>query len=419
MSWPVGIDFGTSNSTVGSVDGNTPMLVAVENERRSIPTAMFFDFETRHFSFGRAAIDAYTSAPREGRLLRALKSVLGSSLIEEHTQFGNQRLPFTAVVTKFLRHLKATSEARLGDAVDSAVLGRPVSFVDDDPAADRRAQDQLHACARAAGFRDVRFQYEPIAAAFEHELSVATEELVLVADLGGGTADFSIARVAPDRRGRPDRSGDILASAGVHVGGTNFDYRLSMRSVMPLFGHGTLTTRGIEMPSHFFQEMATWHRIPYLYDRKNASGISELPFIAARRDLLERFITVVRKRYAYRLAGDVEDAKIALSTASSAGIDLDYVEHGLTASPTVADFDAATSELRAAITRTLQSCLLQAGVGPAGIDTVFFTGGTSLIPSVRDACMQVVPGARPVEGDPEGSVGKGLAIEARRCFGAH
>jgi hypothetical chaperone protein len=139
----------------------------------------------------------------------------------------------------FLRNLKEKAEAFAGQEIASVVLGRPVRFVDDDDQADARAQSVLERVARQAGFREIAFAYEPIAAAHHYEQTVLREELVLIADIGGGTSDFSIVRVGPERRGRADRSGDVLASTGVRIGGTDLDAALSLASVMPLLGLGT------------------------------------------------------------------------------------------------------------------------------------------------------------------------------------
>ena len=165
-----------------------------------------------------------------GRLMRGLKSVLGTPLMEEATPVGRQRLRLRDVIARYLTAVKARAEAACGASLDSVVHGRPVHFVDGDPEADRRAEDTLRAIARDVGFREVSFQYEPIAAALDYERQVRSEEIALVADIGGGTSDFSIVRLSPERRSRVDRGGDILANDGVRIGGTDFDRQLSLGS---------------------------------------------------------------------------------------------------------------------------------------------------------------------------------------------
>jgi len=208
-----GLDFGTSNSALGVVKDGALALAPVEGDDTLIPSAIFFDFETKgRILFGRQAIDTYISQ-HEGRLMRALKSILGSPLIDESTAVGHRRIRLTEVVEMFVRHLKQRAEDFLGREIDQVVHGRPVRFVDRDDAADAKAQSVLEGIAKRVGFRDVIFEYEPLAAAYHYEDSVSQEELVLVADIGGGTSDFSVIRIGPERRNRPDRRDDILANA--------------------------------------------------------------------------------------------------------------------------------------------------------------------------------------------------------------
>ncbi|RBL66552.1 heat-shock protein, partial [Pseudomonas sp. MWU13-2625] len=149
--------------------------------------------------YGRAALASYIDG-FDGRLMRSMKSILGSPLAETTTDLGDgSAIAYTEIIARFLTHLKRKAEARAGAPIGRAVLGRPVFFVDDDPRADRLAQDQLEAAARSVGFMDVQFQYEPIAAAFDYESRQQAERLVLVADIGGGTSDFSLVRVGPER----------------------------------------------------------------------------------------------------------------------------------------------------------------------------------------------------------------------------
>src|SRR5712691_3052816 len=218
-----GLDFGTSNTTLGvAATGGSPHLVPLENQATTLPSAVFFDFDSATMAVGQAAIDAYV-ADGDGRFMRALKSVLGTALIDEETTLRNARIGFRAVTARFLGEVKRRAEATCGTVLDTVVHGRPVRFVDGDDAADARAERALAEIARGIGFRHVAFQFEPIAAAFAYERQIVREEIALVADIGGGTSDFSIVRLGPDRRNRVERAADILGNEGVRVGGTDFD----------------------------------------------------------------------------------------------------------------------------------------------------------------------------------------------------
>ena len=167
MSVAIGIDFGTSNSSVGFHKDGLPYLVEIEDARQTIPSAIFYDTEEDAVLFGNEAISFYMGGC-EGRLLRSLKSILGSSLINESTEVGCKKINFKDIIVRFIRYLKNRAESTVGHAVDSVVMGRPVRFVDSDEQADAIAQRHLEEITRAAGFRDVLFQYEPIAAALDY-----------------------------------------------------------------------------------------------------------------------------------------------------------------------------------------------------------------------------------------------------------
>jgi hypothetical chaperone protein len=413
------IDFGTSNSTVGYPTPSGPRLVEVEGAHVTIPSAIFFNVEDECVQFGRSAIDAYTRH-YEGRLLRALKSVLGSTLIEESTDIGGQSVAFKDVIGRFIGHLKRKAEETVGHGIDDVILGRPVWFIDDDAQKDRTAQDQLEAIARRCGFKHVDFQYEPIAAALDYESRVGGEELALIADLGGGTADISIVRVSPVRHLKADRKGDVLANTGVHVGGTDYDKRLSLDQVMPQLGYKTHQRENPtrELPSSVYFDLATWYRIVLLNGNSAATFLKDLHYMAARPELVHRLLRVVREQTGHQLAGDVEQVKIALSDRDFANLELPYVEAGLAIEMSRAGFERATTGETQKIADSIRECLRQAGVGPEAIATLFLTGGTSAIPSVRAACEATVPSANVVEGDRFGSVGIGLTIHAGIRAGA-
>jgi len=267
-----GLDFGTSNTTLGTIEGQAPVLVALEAGQTTIPSAIFYEVDGAVL-IGRKAIEAYVDgAP--GRLMRSLKSVLGTSLIDETTRLGRERTSFRDVIAYYLGAVKRRAEQTLDRELRDAVHGRPVHFVDNAPDADRKAEQTLRQIAREVGFDEVTFQFEPIAAALDYERQISAEEVALIADIGGGTSDFSIVRLGPKRHTKADRSADILANDGVRIGGTDFDRQLSLGIVMPLFGFGSAMSRaGLDVPSSYFHDLATWSSINRMYEPRVLAGI--------------------------------------------------------------------------------------------------------------------------------------------------
>jgi hypothetical chaperone protein len=411
-----GIDFGTSNSTVGwSPQGKTALL-PLEDEKITLPSVVFFNAEEEVMRFGRAALSEYLMG-YEGRLMRSLKSLLGSGLMDGSTEVGGRSLPFRVLLQKFIGELKQRAEHSAGQAFQHVVVGRPVFFVDNAPEADQLAEDTLHEIVKAAGFKDVIFQYEPIAAAFDYESNIQREELVAVVDIGGGTSDFSLIRLSPERAKKNDRKEDILASGGIHIGGTDFDKHLSLNHVMPLLGMGSSLKSGLEVPSSYYFNLATWHTINLLYTQRTWTELKDVYRQTVERESFGRLLNLVEQREGHWLALHVEECKIALSQSPTALLNLERLTPPETLPITRESFHASVTHLVISIKETLAHLLQEAGLKADNIDTVFFTGGASGVSLLREEVGSLFPLAKHVEGDLFGSIGTGLALDARRKFG--
>jgi len=412
-----GLDFGTSNTALGTFEGGVPVLIPLEAGQPTIPSAIFFERDSGEILIGRRAIDAYVDGT-PGRLMRSLKSVLGTTLIEETTSLWRRRVKFREVIASYLDGVKQRAEHAAGGQFQHVVLGRPVHFVDNSPEADRKAQETLGEIARSIGFTNVTFQFEPIAAALEYERQVSREEIALIADIGGGTSDFSIVRLSPKRHRKVDRKDDILANDGVRIGGTDFDRRLNLGSLMPLLGYGSAMKRaGLHAPKHYFYDLATWSSINRMYEPRVVAEVGQVRREASEPELFDRLLYVLHEQRGHTLAMDVESAKIALSDIEQYDFSLGWLEPGLKAGISRADFVAHTMKLASRIGTRIKTCLEQAGIVPQDIDAVFLTGGSVRMPHMRAAILAGVPAAQVVDGDTFGAVGKGLTIEAERRFG--
>jgi len=411
-----GIDFGTSNSTVGWLRPGQDSLLALEDGKITLPSVIFFNIEERRPVYGRLALHEYLEG-YEGRLMRSLKSLLGSKLLKSETTVLGSALPFKDLLGFFIGELKKRAEAQAERAFEEVVLGRPVFFVDDDPAADQEAQNTLVAVAHKLGFKDVSFQYEPIAAAFDYESNLDREELVLIVDIGGGTSDFSLVRLAPERHHLAERQEDILATGGVHIGGTDFDKQLSLAGVMPLFGYGSRMKSDAFMPTSYHLNLATWHTINALYAQKTQLALQNMRYDIVDATGIDRLFGLIEQRAGHWLAMQVEESKIALSEQDAHPIDLSRVEPGLVAELTRPLLENAIEPLLERIRASLTQLLADAGVSADQVDTLFFTGGSSGVPALRQSVAAMLPNARSVEGNTFGSIGSGLAIEAKKRYG--
>lgn len=405
----LGIDFGTSNSAAAyRVMGETARLLPLEAAATGMPTALFFNTEEFSTHYGRDAMQQYL-AGEEGRLMRSLKSLLGSSLLLEKTAVHGQLMSYQDVIAIFLKRVADQARASLNGALpERVVLGRPVHFVDGHPERDRQAQDALAEAARTAGLGEVSFQLEPIAAALDYEQRLSAEQLVLVVDIGGGTSDFTVVRLGPEQAKHVDRNQDILATTGVHIGGTDFDHRLNVAQVMPLLGYKHIGPNGREVPSSVFFDLSTWHLIQWLYTAKSLASARNLKPDYSDQQLHQRLMKVLDWREGHRLADAVEQAKIAASQShAGAGIALDWLEDGLPAEISPEVLEAQLQALLQQVVECAQDCVKQAGV--AAPDAIYLTGGSSALRTLRDALRDAFPGVPQVEGDLFGGVATGLA----------
>ncbi|RYF01498.1 MAG: Hsp70 family protein [Comamonadaceae bacterium] len=407
----LGIDFGTSNSAaaIRLRAGDKARLLTLEPGSSVIPTALFFNGETSQTHYGRDAVRHYLEG-FDGRLMRSLKSLLGSALLQDKTSVHNKLVSYQDIIAMFLRRLAERVQSELGEMPERVVIGRPVHFVDGDAVRDRLAEDALREAAAQAGFAAVNFQFEPIAAALDYEQRLSEETLVLVVDIGGGTSDFTVVRLGPERVSAYDRSKDVLSTSGVHIGGTDFDRKLNLEQVMPLLGFRHRGPHGREVPSRVFFDLATWHLIPWQYSAKSMRDAQQLRGDYSKPVLHDRLMSVLNERWGHRLANEVEQAKIAASQqGASAPIALDWLDGGLGVAITPEDLAQHLHASLAQVAECAQECLRLAGVTHHDIGAIYLTGGSSALRALRDALGTAFPGTPQVEGDLFGGVATGLA----------
>ncbi len=431
------IDFGTSNSAIAIADAQgQARLVDVEAGQRTLPTAVFFGTESLapqespRRSYGRAALAAYMEG-HEGRLMRSMKSALGTSLIEQHTDVGGgYTVTFLDVIAGTLRHLRQQAQRELAQRYPQAsaediaqqlrrvVLGRPVFFVDGDPLRDAQAQAALEAAARQVGFEEVAFQFEPIAAALDYEAHIEREELVLVADIGGGTSDFSVVRVGPQQRQHLERGQDILASHGVHTAGTDFDRQVELAALLPLAGYKARGPKPAEreVPSRVYFDLATWHLINTVYTPPRVAELRRMKSFYADAEQHARLLRIIDQRLGHALLAQAEAAKIAVAEGGLADLQLPEVAPGWHSSFNQEQALACIEPELVRIVEAARHTAQLAGVAPERIDTVYLTGGSTGLAPLAQRLAAPFSKARTVRGDRLASVAQGLGLHAQRVF---
>jgi hypothetical chaperone protein len=421
----IGIDFGTTNSAVAMADKlghvRTARYPSGDTESETFRSILFFappqKGMRRELSAyaGPDAIERYLHAEDGGRLIQSIKSYLATSSLKSTSLFGRS-YRFEELVGYLLRSLKAAAGKSGIPIGTKAVVGRPVRFFGaTNQADDAYATKRLTEALLMAGITEVHFEFEPVAAAYAYEADLRKDELLLVADFGGGTTDFTLIRVGPDAR-RGNSQERVLASAGVGIAGDSFDARLVRHLVAPLLGRGSqwrLVGKTGTVPNWPFAKLEHWHHLSFLKSNENMEALRSLRARALEPDKIELFITLVTEDLGFQLHRAVQHAKYELSVKREATFSFRVPGIHVSQTVTRAEFEEWISDELQAIASCVDDMLESSSVKPSEVDKVFLTGGSSFVPAVRDIFEQRMGCERIVGGSEFTSVAKGLALRSR------
>ena len=425
-----GFDYGTSHCAIGvwqadqvelvDLEGDTPLVpstlhapkVALELPRDAAHRLRLDTEGFRNLRFGEAALKEYLADPSRGYFVKSPKSFLGVAGLSEDI-----RERFVTIIGAMMANVKRSADKHAQDDVQSVVIGRPVNFQGlGGSDANTQALSMLTDAARLAGFQEVAFQYEPLAAALEYEARLTQEELILVVDIGGGTTDCSFVRVGAKRRERIDRSDDVLAHSGERRGGNDYDQALALHAVMPAFGFGDHLRSGLPVPNSYFVDAVATNDVN-AQQRFYSSAVRERLEYFAREavppERAGRLLTVNEQKATYRLLRGVELAKIELSEQRSANIDFADLQQGFAVDVTRDQLENASERLLEHLRSLVDEAIALAGTNP---EKVYLTGGMAKARIVRDFLERSYPSARFIDSDHFLSVTEGLTLWARRLF---
>lgn len=406
-----GIDFGTSNTSMAVYDdaARKSYLVPLEDGLPTIPTALFFAEDNASVFFGRHAVNAYLNGV-EGRFMRSMKRVLGTSLMDSAILINGVRSRFDYVVGRFITHIKQQAETALQRELTKVTLGRPV-FFQDDLAADHRAEKQLQKIAEICGFKQVSFQYEPIAAALTHERKLRHEQLALVIDIGGGTSDFSVIRLDPSFIRQRDRRQDILANNGIRIGGNDCDKAINLDAAMPLFGlHSRYGQKNLDMPVLIYHELSEWAKINWCYAPQNILRIRELLKEAHEPRKIQYLEEILEDQLGHHVLNRSEEMKIHLTQEDIAHIALDFITEDLSISMTRKRMNDLLDDVLEPVHEKMLDVLKMAGIGADNIGAVILTGGSTALPVFQKWVAKYFSKADILQEDRLESVGLGLVL---------
>ncbi|EEH5015179.1 molecular chaperone [Salmonella enterica] len=391
----IGFDYGTANCSVAIMRDGHPQLLTMENNSALLPSML--------------------CAPTREAVSEWLYRHHDVPATDEETQ---------ALLRRAIRYNReedievgAQTHSQLPEAITQAVIGRPINFQGlggDD--ANRQAQGILERAAKRAGFQEVVFQYEPVAAGLDYEATLREEKRVLVVDIGGGTTDCSMLLMGPQWRQRADRENSLLGHSGCRVGGNDLDIALAFKNLMPLLGMGGETEKGIALPVLPWWNAVAINDVPAqsdFYSSANGRLLNDLVRNAREADKVALLLKVWRQRLSYRLVRCAEESKIALSGQADITARLPFISDDLAVAISQQGLEAALDQPLARILEQVQLALDSAQEKP---DVIYLTGGSARSPLIKKALSEQLPGIPVAGGDDFGSVTAGLARWAEVVF---
>ncbi|KLT67340.1 Hsp70 family protein [Pedobacter sp. BMA] len=408
-----GIDFGTTNSALSIYDEEKKEII----DTISIPSLIYFT-ESKSFVDGEShivgekAIEAYLNDGMKGRFIKSIKQILSRTTFTE-TRIHNKRYTAADLVTLILTDLKRKADEITGVNCTKAVIGRPVFFDDDNTQKDTLAQSRLKKAAENTGFTDVRFQFEPIGAAFAYEQTITKKERVLVADLGGGTTDFTYLILDPDKVGSKDRKNDMIASGGIYIGGDSLDSAFMWEKGTPYFGKNTTyeATKGkvLTVPKSLFANICTWDKMNFFNGLKIKREIDDYYYYSGNDPKFKNLITLIENNLGYSLFRSIEKTKIELSEQTVSNFNYANMGIDIDEDISLARYNSIIEKDVNRIENYLNHFMETYHVQPDEIDCLFLTGGTSMVAAIQDLFKSKFPHIPLNSGDNFKSVAKGLA----------
>jgi len=408
-----GVDFGTSNSALAILDLESKQVVKLF----TIPSLLFFKEpkvrgEITQIAVGTEAIELYVKNRMDGRFMKSIKKVLpNKSFID--TRIGAKLYKAEDLVALILKKLKTMADEYVGQEVKTAVMGRPVVF-DENPERDALAQNRLEKSARLVGFEEIHFQFEPVGAAYAYERESVSHQLVLVADFGGGTSDFSLMKLNPGAEELSDRRKDMIGQGGIYIGGDSFDSDIMWHKGTPHFGRGVKEEftpgKPLDLPLSYFQNICSWEKMNFLDTLRMKLSIQKSYNFSGKDFRVRNLQILIEENLGYSLFKEIEKAKINISNEPVT--DFRFEQSGIVLNETIEyqEFsETIISENLQKIMNYLEGFLKDKNINPKNIDAVFMTGGTSLLKTLHDAFADKFGKDKLKSGDNFHSVANGLA----------
>lgn len=416
----IGLDFGTTNSAIAVANSDRQATLATfAGSSGAFRSILYFPAKERgsqqkaETKAGPDAINSYLEADTKGRLIVSIKSYLASRLFTS-TSINGRNYTLEELIAIILRRLRVAVTEQFDTSASRVVLGRPVRFAGADTEADEKlALQRLQTAAELAGFKEVSFELEPVAAAYQYETQLDHDELVLIGDFGGGTSDFTLAQLGPGRK--KDGKSPVIGTSGVAIAGDTFDSRIMMRLVAPKLGLGSQYVslgKELPVPVWVYTQLSSWHHMFLLKDPKTMRILREVKNQATEPEKVAALIQIITENLGYALYRAVEQTKVGLTEQEIAAFVFSQSIVHMEDSLERWKFESWIQEDIQTIAARVRSLLDQCGVKSSDIGSVFLTGGSSFVPVVRRFFSRTFGAGKLKSGEELTTVAKGLALRA-------
>ena len=419
----IGLDFGTTNSAIAVAHDDRQATLATFADAASTITSfrsiLYFPAKDRsspqriETQAGPEAINSYLEADTKGRLIVSIKSYLASPLFTS-TNINGRNYTLEDLIAIILRRLRNAAMEQFGAAATQVVLGRPVRFAGAaNDEGERLALQRLQTAAELAGFQQISFELEPVAAAYQYETQLDHDELVLIGDFGGGTSDFTLARLGPGRKKAGHNP--VLGTSGVAIAGDTFDSRIMLRLVAPKLGlgsHYVSLGKELPVPVWVYTQLSSWHHMFLLKEPKTMAVLREVRNQAAEPEKVAALVQIISENLGYALYRAVEQTKVKLTAEELATFLFTQSTVRLEDSLERWQFESWIQGDIQNIAACVRSLLDHCGVEPSDIDSIFLTGGSSFVPVVRRFFSRTFGADKLRSGEELTTVAKGLALRA-------
>ncbi|HXQ23624.1 MAG TPA: Hsp70 family protein [Candidatus Acidoferrales bacterium] len=424
----IGLDFGTTNSAVAvaTPDGSAVLATFADGAQRTATFRSLLHFNPDSVGPGQRpqgvagpeAIKSYLESGGRGRLIQSMKSYLASRLFADTNLFG-YFYTLEDLIAVIIRALRVAAEAQFGDIGRSVVVGRPAHFsgaaTEED---DELALNRLRAAFEQAGFEQVAFEFEPVAAAYQYEQQLDHDELVLIGDFGGGTSDFSLIRLGPSTRRTGHRRSDILGVDGLGIAGDAFDSTIVRHAVAPSLGLGSQYRSPFDqvlpVPAWIYERVERWEHLSFLKTKQVMETLQRIKFGAHEPEKIEALMHIVNDDLGYQLYRAVERTKFELSAQPASTFVFRDRPVAIKKPVSRTEFEAWIAPKLAALAACIDRLLVRCNVTPADVGSVFLTGGSSFVPAVRCLFEEKFGADRLRGGEELTTVARGLALRALR-----